>query len=110
MNNKLFASLLTSVAAVAVLSCSTPTPQLIESVPPPEVDIPLPLEPDAYRMPNAPPPPDSNIVGKLCQLGTSCLALDPRPFEVCLLGGTKKRCTDKATEPLLVENAELEPR
>jgi hypothetical protein len=109
MNNKLFASLLTTLAAVTALSCSTPTPQVIDTVPPPEVDLPLPLEPYASRLPNQPPPLDPNLVGKMCQLGTSCLALDSRPFEVCLLG-TQKRCTDKATEPLLVENPEVEPR
>jgi hypothetical protein len=37
---------------------------------------------------------------KACQLGTSCLTLDPRPFELCLLDST--HCADKVTEPLLV--------
>lgn len=107
--NKHLVSLLATVAAAMLLSCSTPAPQVIESVPPPEVDIPLPLEPHANRMPNQPPLPESDIVGKVCQLGTSCLTMDPRPFEVCLLG-TQKRCTDKVREPLLVENPGVEPR
>jgi hypothetical protein len=37
---------------------------------------------------------------QICKLGTSCLAMDPRPFEPCLL--STKHCTDKAVEPLLV--------
>jgi hypothetical protein len=44
------------------------------------------------------PPEGSGF--KACQLGTSCLTLDPRPFELCLLDS--KHCADKATEPLLV--------
>ena len=110
MNNKLIVSLLATLAAVAVPSCSTPTPQVIESVPPPEFARLLPLEPYASRIPNEPPPPDSNIAGgKFCHLGTTCLAIDPRPFEMCLLG-TQKQCSDKAREPMLVENPDVEPR
>jgi hypothetical protein len=45
-----------------------------------------------------PPPQGSGF--KACQLGTSCLTLDPRPFELCLLDS--KHCADKVTEPLLV--------
>jgi hypothetical protein len=37
-----------------------------------------------------------------CQLGTSCLALDERPFEVCLLDA--KHCREKVVEPLLVDD------
>ncbi len=44
------------------------------------------------------PPEGSGF--KACQLGTSCLTLDPRPFELCLLDS--KHCADKVTEPLLV--------
>ena len=36
-----------------------------------------------------------------CQLGTSCLALDPRPFELCLVGGNK--CADKLEPPIQVK-------
>ena len=45
-----------------------------------------------------PPPQGSGF--KACQLGTSCMTLDTRPFELCLLDS--KHCADKATEPLLV--------
>jgi hypothetical protein len=40
---------------------------------------------------------------QVCKLGTSCLAMDPRPFEPCLL--STKHCSDKAAEPLLVAPA-----
>jgi hypothetical protein len=60
-------------------------------VPPPEVSIDLPLEPD---------PPRGELKGEFCKLGRSCMALDPRPFEPCLV--ETRRCADKITEPLLV--------
>jgi len=60
--------------------------------PPPDFSMDLPLEPAPHR---------DEIKGQFCQLGKSCLALDPRPFEACLLGA--RHCTDKAVEPLLVE-------
>ena len=43
------------------------------------------------------------ILPQVCKLGTSCLAMDPRPFEPCLL--STKHCADKAIEPLLVAPA-----
>jgi len=61
------------------------------SAPPPEVEFALPLE---EPIPVLPEPP-----ARICQLGTSCLTMDPRPFEPCLL--TTKHCKDKAT-PMLV--------
>ena len=107
MNDKLPVSLLAITSLLGLGSCSTPSPQVVESVPPPDFQMPLPLEPFTQRDPDE-PPPESNIAGgKLCQLGTSCLAMDPRPFEVCLLG-TQKRCSDKAREPLLVDNPDVE--
>ena len=42
-----------------------------------------------------------------CQLGTSCLALDPRPFEVCLVGSNK--CADKLEPPIQVKKPFDEP-
>jgi len=54
------------------------------------------------------PPSDEGLPevfkGKACQLGKSCLAMDPRPFEICLLS-TNKRCGDKMAETMQVENA-----
>ena len=43
------------------------------------------------------------ILPQVCKLGTSCLAMDPRPFEPCLL--STKHCADKAVEPMLVAPA-----
>jgi hypothetical protein len=81
-----------------LLGCSTaphpaPSPILVvQQVPPPEFQRDLPLEQPR---------------GHFCQLGTSCMELDPRPFEACLVGGTT-RCADKVTEPLLVEEPSTE--
>jgi hypothetical protein len=55
-------------------------------VPPPEFQRELPLE----------QPPAA--LGHVCKLGTSCLDLDPRPFEMCLVDA--KHCVDKALEPI----------
>lgn len=40
-------------------------------------------------------------VPRACQLGASCLTMDPRPFEACLLSTTKS-CADKGAEALRV--------
>jgi hypothetical protein len=85
-----------------VLGCSTPSAPpsavpppvfFVQQVPPPEFERDLPLE-----MPQ----------GHFCQLGKSCMELDPRPFETCLVGSAK-RCADKITEPLLVGGPAEEP-
>ena len=44
---------------------------------------------------------------RACQLGTSCLALDPRPFELCLVGSNK--CADKLEPPIQVKKPFGEP-
>ena len=36
----------------------------------------------------------------MCSLGSSCLTMDPRPFEACLLG--TNRCSDKLGESMQV--------
>jgi hypothetical protein len=99
MNFKTSAFVSAAVLA-ALLGCSTPKPAASVSTtppdwpvaPPPEVSIDLPLEPPAETF------------AKACQLGTTCLEMDPRPFEPCLLSTT--RCRDKVTEPLLVGQPE----
>lgn len=91
MNAKVFAALL-FVATATLLGCSTPAPEQVVDIPPPEVQIDLPLERS---------PPSEMVVGRACQLGTSCLDLDPRPFEACLVG--TKHCVDKALEPVTVQ-------
>jgi len=84
-----------------LLGCSTPsTPPntvpppifVVQQVPPPDFERDLPLE-----MPQ----------GHFCHLGKSCMELDPRPFEACLVSGAK-RCADKVTEPLLAEGESVE--
>jgi hypothetical protein len=83
-----------AAASVLILSCTTPRPE------PPREPPPLLLgSVTQSSLPRFQQPP--GIEGfKACQLGTTCLALDPRPFELCLVG--TKRCAEKATEPLLV--------
>jgi hypothetical protein len=47
-----------------------------------------------------PRPPAMEPRGMICHLGTTCLEMDPRPFEPCLL--STKLCGDKASEPIQV--------
>jgi hypothetical protein len=82
------------------VSCATQTDSAQGSawrapVPPPEISIPLPLE-----------PPDPAFA-QLCQLGTSCLAMDPRPFEPCLL--STRHCSEKAAESMKARDESVEP-
>jgi hypothetical protein len=75
-------------ALTSLLGCSTPeTAQTTHSA------TPLPPLSDLE-------PGNELIPPQICKLGTSCLAMDPRPFEPCLL--STKHCSDKAVEPLLV--------
>jgi hypothetical protein len=89
-----------------LLGCSTPTsvpepPAFgVQQVPPPEFSRDLPLEPRRGY---------DDHGAAFCHLGTSCIAMDPRPFEPCLVEGTK-RCVDKATEPLLVAEPSEQPK
>jgi len=54
-------------------------------------------------------PPDLNEgPAQLCKLGTSCLTLDPRPFETCLLGTT--RCPEKMASVRMVVRELRAPR
>jgi hypothetical protein len=72
--------------------------------------LPLPLAPGdslvlSFAQISGSPPFErrkGDVNGHFCQLGKSCMALDPRPFEACLLSTT--HCKDKATEPLLVDS------
>jgi hypothetical protein len=94
MNTKTPIAIICAAALAVLLACSTPKPAPFSTAPPepavpaPEVSIELPLEPPAETFARA------------CHLGTTCLEMDPRPFEPCML--STKDCLDKATEPLLV--------
>jgi hypothetical protein len=97
MNLKFFTSILGATAVVAMSGCGTSQPVSpateVLNVPPPEISIDLPLE-----------PPDTGPAPKLCQLGSSCLAMDPRPFEPCLL--STRECRDKLPKPVPVVEPE----
>ena len=97
MNKPAFASFIGIAALAAMLGCSTsqpvvPAPEVF-NVPPPEISIELPLE-----------SPDPAPVPRLCKLGSSCLAMDPRPFEPCLL--STRDCRDKLPDLILVTDPE----
>lgn len=104
----------TALSLAILLGCSTPAPEEVELAPQPVAQL-SPLPNDAvlppgtppfgkeFRMPKAP----EVITGHVCQLGTSCLALDPRPFEPCLVG--TKHCSDKAREPIEVQTPNVPP-
>lgn len=104
MNTKLAAVF--ALAFVPMLGCSTPppppaamtpamTPVALVDPPPPMIAKPLPPEPRLA------------MGGRVCKLGTSCLEMDERPFEVCLVGGTK-HCVDKGVELLPAQGHEPE--
>lgn len=77
--------LLAGVTATCFLACTTepgsgqlgPTPG---SIPEPEISIELPLEPDVA-------PSYAPVQACLLSGAKSCLELDPRPFEHCLVAG-----------------------
>ena len=99
MNKKTLIASIGTAALAAMLGCSTSQP--VASM----VDVPLVVPPPefSYELPLEPPTEEPGF--KACKLGTSCIAMDPRPFEPCLLD--TKECTEKATEPLLVGEPEL---
>lgn len=82
-----------STALIAALfclqGCSTPSSEQLARIPPPEISRELPLEVPAPGHPDMP-------LARVCKLGASCMELDPRPFEACLVG--TKHCVDKAAE------------
>lgn len=73
-------------ASLLLLACGTPREVAKTAIPPPEIQRDLPLE--------QPPP----ALGRICKLGESCLTLDSRPFEACLVD--TKHCVDKAVESM----------
>jgi hypothetical protein len=109
MSTRIRARLLTSIALLIVAGCSTPPPPVVEVLPV-AVDVPAPQPQPGYITPEGDHVPrrPEDVIGRVCQLGTSCLTMDSRPFEVCLLGA--RNCSDKVREPLLVDNPEAEPR
>jgi hypothetical protein len=96
MNTRALIASLTAASLAGLLGCSTPKtaapPMTIYSVPIPAPEYELR---DGQLIPKSMQP-----FGQICKLGTSCLSLDSRPFEPCLLSTTK--CSDKGVEPILV--------
>ena len=86
MNAKV--SMFLTVVWLAGCSTQPPVPAAGAVIPPPTYSWPLPLEEPEQPVP------------RMCQLGTSCLTMDQRPFEICLL--STKSCADKVAEALQV--------
>jgi hypothetical protein len=97
MNTKASVEIFGAAALAALLGCSTSEPV-------------APAAPDLrtmslYEMPMDPSAVPWNVpFGRVCKLSTSCVAMDPRPFEPCLL--STKACTDKAADPIQVGQPE----
>ena len=77
--------------AGVLIACTTrPDPELAgptpDSIPPPEISIELPLE---QKMPRDPETAHACLLSS----SKSCMELDPRPFEACLLGA--QNCKEK---------------
>ena len=97
MNSKTLIGLVAFATLAVLLGCSTSKPASAEQATSPSVQSPA-IEWRYSQL--IPPPPAMEPPGKICLLGTTCLAMDPRPFEPCLL--SSKRCRDKAAEPMEV--------
>jgi hypothetical protein len=84
------------LSAMGMLACSTPP-----SSPPPAAAPEFPALVSGIEIRPA-PEYRSEVQGfTACQLGAKCMALDPRPFEMCLLSGN--RCSDKLGDSILVD-------
>jgi hypothetical protein len=109
-------SIAIALTLAGMLGCSTPQPvepRQADVAPRSAQAVEPALHPSIVAQlqklhPRLAPPSDEGLPdefeGKPCQLGTSCLAMDPRPFEICLLGANI-RCGDKIAEAMRVENA-----
>ena len=86
------------VMSIGMMACGTqpPSQSLPAAAPPVQTLVSLPLQPEQEY------PPGHGF--SFCKLGSDCEALDPRPFEACLLA--TNRCSDKIVEPLLVDESE----
>jgi hypothetical protein len=95
-------SLMAAVWFAALLGCSTaiaPVPK-VAAAPAPRVIAGALTVSTQPAYPSVPPFDPKQGLPKVCQLGTTCLTMDPRPFEVCFLSA--KSCGDKLAESMLV--------
>jgi len=95
MNTRILLASLTAASLAGLLGCSTP-----QAIEPTVYELPLLPSPDYEMRDGQLVPRTQQPTARICKLGTSCLAMDPRPFVPCLL--STKSCSDKAAEPLLV--------
>ena len=78
-----------SLLTLGLLACSMQA----SSAPPALLQRPIPQDGKGL------PPP------RICNLGKDCLAMDPRPFELCQL--SSKSCGDKLAEVLQVQQPRI---
>lgn len=92
---------------IGLLACST------QALTAPPVDAPATTPPPIVIRPYSKPsaqaliPKDSKGLPppRICNLGSDCLTMDSRPFEMCQVSG--KSCGDKLAELLLVERPKI---
>jgi hypothetical protein len=85
-----------ALTLAVLLGCSTSkTASTIQAAPPS-----VPSQPPLVIEWRNPPQSAVEPPGQFCLLGTTCLAMDPRPFEPCLL--SSRHCKDKPAEPMQV--------
>jgi hypothetical protein len=92
MKSRIVSVLAAATFAIMMLGCSSAR---VES-PAPNLRVAAPPRIQSFQLP---PLPQQNF--KACRLGRSCMAMDDRPFELCLV--SRKRCADKIKEPILVD-------
>lgn len=97
MNSKTWIGSVALATLAVLLGCSTSKTASPVQAAPPSVPPPLIEWRNSQLIPR---PPAMEPPGQFCLLGTTCLAMDPRPFEPCLL--SSKHCKDKAAEPMQV--------
>ena len=100
-------SLMTTVWFAALLGCSTasaPSPKVAAHPAPLTLTgaVTLSTQP-TYQ--SAPQSDSKQGLPRFCRLGTTCLSMDPRPFELCYL--SDKSCGDKLAETLLVDRSRV---
>lgn len=100
MKTRVLRDLVIASFLASLLGCSNPraepapaTVAAATRAAPNVIVVPVPKHPGTLQ-PEAGPP-------TICKLGQSCMALDSRPFEPCLLSTT--HCKDKVRETLLVD-------
>jgi hypothetical protein len=106
MKSRIVSGVAAATVAITMLGCSSarvksPTPETaFANDSQPLAATARVAAPPQIQSLHQPPPPLAQQTFKACKLGQSCMAMDERPFELCLVS---KRCADKIKEPILVD-------